>query len=141
MEVLIDYAGDKQYKTINNPNFETIIDAKKIHGGQEMGNNPMELFLTSIATCSGMDVVSTLEKMHIEFDKLQIFISGERAEEIPRVFTDINLTYYFWGKNLNRKKLLRAIDLVLDKYCPISVMTKQVANLNYILEINSDKKV
>ena len=61
------------------------LDATHEHGGG--GPSPMEAVLVALGGCTGMDVVSILEKMRAPLEGLEIRVSGVRAEEHPRVFT------------------------------------------------------
>ena len=40
----------------------------------------MELLLMAVATCSGMDIMSILDKMKITYDRFQILVHGEQAK-------------------------------------------------------------
>jgi len=130
MDVSIDYIKGKQFHGNGSSEFPTVIDSKISSGGTGLGSTPMELLLMSLASCSGMDIVPILEKKQIIFEKFKVSVSGEQSEETPRVFTSINITYHFWGDKLPENRIYKAIDLVLQKYCPIAVMMKKVATLN-----------
>lgn len=136
MDILADYVKGKQFQAIGSSEYHTVIDAKASNGGTGSGATPMELVLMAAATCSGMDIVTVLNKMKIYFDKLQIAVHGDQATVDPRMFTKIDITYRFWGDSLPQNKIDNAVKLVLDKYCPVVVMLKQVAALNYVLEFN-----
>lgn len=116
---------------------KTNIDASVTAGGTGYGTSPMELLLISIAGCSGMDIVSILEKMDVKFQRFETSVDGERSSDHPRVFNDIEVVYKFWGKSLHEEKLKRAVALSIDKYCSVINMIDKVANLTYRIEINS----
>ena len=107
-------------------NHWVVMDGPKTFGGSEAGTSPMELFLISLAGCSGADVASLLKKMRVKHQKFEIYVDAERAEDHPKVYTRIDLAYKFWGKNLDadKDKIEKAIDLSQDKYCSISAMIK-----------------
>ncbi|MFZ0388888.1 MAG: OsmC family protein [Calditrichia bacterium] len=102
------------------------MDGPETFGGSDAANRPMELFLMSLAGCSGADVASLLKKMRVDYDGFEIFVKGERAEEHPRVFTRINLMYKLIGGKLSGQKELieKAIRLSQDKYCSVSAMIR-----------------
>jgi len=102
------------------------MDGSQTFGGSEAATSPMELFLISLGGCTGMDVASLLKKMRVNYDKFEINIDSERAEEHPKVYTKINVTYKFWGKDLesDKAKIEKAINSSQDKYCSISAMIK-----------------
>jgi putative redox protein len=100
------------------------------------GVSPMELLLMGAAGCSGIDIVSILQKMRMEYKSFEICVEGTRAQDHPRVFTEIHITYKFQGTDLPEKKLKRAIDLSIDKYCSAINMLNKVAKITFTLEIN-----
>ena len=138
MEVTVKHIKGMHFEGEGNSKIRTQIDSSVTAGGTGYGSSPMELVLMAIAGCSGMDIVSILEKMRTSYDRLEISVQGDRAAEHPRVFTDIEVVYKFWGKELPEEKLLRAIQLSMEKYCSVANMFDKVANLTYKLEINPE---
>ncbi len=124
------FLGEGSTKVMTN------IDASVTAGGTGHGTNPMELLLMAIAGCSGMDIVSILEKMRIKVQRFETTVEGERASDHPRVFKDIEVVYKFWGESLSEDKLQRAAQLSMDKYCSVANMIDKAANLTYRIEIN-----
>lgn len=104
-------------------------------GGQGTGARPMELVLMGLAGCSAVDIVRILEKMQVVYSNLEMLITGERADEPPKVFTGIHIIYRFKGMNLPLNKLKRAVSLSLDKYCSVANMVNKTAKLTYEVEV------
>ena len=104
----------------------------------EMGNDsapgPKELVLSGLASCTGMDVVSLLRKMRVDFTGLEIQIETQLTEEHPRVFDEINMKYIVSGKELDRAKVEKAIGLSYDRYCGVSAMLKKNGPITYSIE-------
>lgn len=100
------------------------------------GIRPVELILHALAGCSGMDVISILNKMKQPVEKFWIEVEGERANEHPKVFTKIQITYYFQGKGIEPDKVERAIQLSHDKYCSVSAMLKNACEITSSYRIN-----
>lgn len=108
-------------------------DLKSFEGKNEkgqtitMGNGnavgPMESVLLAAAGCSTIDIVMILEKMRQPVESIDVEVTSTRREEIPRIFTTINLHYILKG-NLKDKKVKEAIDLSIDKYCSVVIMLK-----------------
>ncbi len=109
---------------------EIIINSSE---SNDVGVSPMKLLLTGVAGCTGIDIVSILEKMRLELDNLKIVVEGIRAEDHPRRYTKITLKYFLAGKNLTEDKVKRAIELSLKKYC--SASNSLNAEINYNFEI------
>lgn len=136
MQVTVNHIKGMHFEGEGNSKIRTQIDTSVIAGGTGYGSSPMELILMAIAGCSGMDIVSILEKMHISYERFEIIVQGDRASNHPRVFTDIEVIYRFWGNEVSEEKLMRAIQLSMEKYCSVANMLDKVANLTYKLEIN-----
>lgn len=101
------------------------IDADKTNGGQDLGPRPKALMLVALAGCTGMDVVSLLEKMRVEIIDLNVKVEGEVTEEHPKHFTSMHITYEFWGKDLPMDKLEKVVSMSDEKYCGVSATLKQ----------------
>ena len=111
------------------------IDAGVEGGGKDLGMRPKKLLLASLAGCSAMDVVSILKKMKVEVDYFNVKSIGDVADEHHKKYTDIKLIYQFKGKDLDLKKLDRAVSLSQDKYCGVSAVLAKALNLSYEIEV------
>jgi putative redox protein len=89
------------------------------------GIGPMRLLLIALAGCTGMDIVSILNKKRIDLSDLQIRVRGKRAKDYPMIWTDIHLTYLMWSNDLKPSDAERAIRLSEDKYCSVGIMLGQ----------------
>jgi len=112
------------------------IDTVSTLDGNEGGTKPMELVLLALGSCTGMDVLSIIKKMHITLDDFRIDIEAENADEHPKVFTTIQLHYKFYGKDLDKEKLNKAVTLSQDRYCPVTAMLQKTVDINYTININ-----
>ncbi len=108
-------------------NHWVVMDATPENRGQDGAARPMELVLMALGGCSGIDVELMLRKMRIQPSDFRIVLKGERAETEPRVYTRIHAEYHFWGRDLPREKLERAVKLSDQKYCSVSNMLNKVA--------------
>ena len=114
---------------------EVRMDAAKEFGGHETAARPLELLLVGLAGCTGMDVVSLLRKMRVDFAGLELEIEAEKSEEHPHVFTDIHLVYTITGNEVDEEKAKRAIELSQEKYCSVSAMLRKACPVNWSLRI------
>lgn len=112
------------------------LDAEAEFGGQGLGSTPKPLLLTSLGGCTGMDVVSLLQKMRMPYSKLAISVEGELAPEHPKVYTRIELTYRIWSDEPDVEKIEKAVALSLERYCGVYAMLKQVAQIEHRILIN-----
>ncbi len=104
-----------------------VMDGLYDFGGSGAGASPMELFLMSLAGCSGMDVISLMDKMKVQYRKLKMTIDYERAEEHPKVYTKIHLHYIIYGdisEEKDRNNVEKAIRLSQEKYCSVGAMIR-----------------
>jgi putative redox protein len=88
------------------------------------GYTPMELFLTSLAGCSGQVTVGLLKRMGQEFKDLIVHARGTKKEIHPAVFTSIELDFEFRGGTLDPAQVEKALALSEDRYCPVWAMVK-----------------
>lgn len=91
-------------------------------GEPEEGGSPMEFLLAGVAGCTAMDVVHTLRKMRQPLAGLAVEIRGIRADEHPKVYTDVIITYVVTGEGVDPAAVERAIALSQETYCSASVM-------------------
>ena len=96
---------------------------------------PMELLLVALGTCTATGVVSILSKKRQKLDSLEIEVSGERAEEPPRVWTRLEIVYKLRGL-LDEKAVQHAVQLSEEKYCSVAAMLRKTAPIRYRIEIN-----
>jgi len=111
------------------------LDASPEVGGTDKGPRPKMLMLTALAGCTGMDVVSILKKMKVEFDEFNVRVDGSLSEEHPKYYETMNVIYEFKGKDLTEDKLKKAIELSQEKYCGVSALYKKAIKLTYEIKI------
>jgi len=110
----------------NPDGHEIIFDADAKVGGTNKGARPKQFMLYALAGCTGMDVVSILKKMRVEFDDLSVSVEAEMTEEHPKHYKSMHVIYSFKGKNLPLKKIEKAVKLSEDQYCGVGVVYKKV---------------
>ena len=104
-------------------------------GGENLGVRPMEMLLLGVAGCTMIDVVTTLKKMRQELTHCETKVNAERADDHPKVFTDIHIQFIVKGQDLDRKKVEKAITLSAEKYCSASIMLGKTASITHDFEI------
>ena len=104
-------------------------------GGDNLGVRPMEMLLLGVAGCTMIDVVNTLKKMRQELKHCETKVNSERAADHPKVFTDIHIQFIVKGKDLDPKKVEKAITLSAEKYCSASIMLGKTASITHDFEI------
>ncbi|MEN8124253.1 MAG: OsmC family protein [Bacteroidota bacterium] len=107
------------------------IDANSDVGGEGLGPRPKALMLSSLAGCTGMDVISLLKKMRAEVDNLEIDVTGELTDVHPKYYHKVHVEYRFYGKDFKKDKIEKSVNLSQDRYCGVSEMFRQFAELTH----------
>ncbi len=115
------------------------MDADQAVGGRDGGARPMELLLLGLGGCTSMDVLSILEKKRVHVDDYECFLEAERADEHPRVFTQIRIKFIFYGEVIPPEAVERAIALSEEKYCSASAMLRKSAEVKVEYEIRKSR--
>ena len=104
-------------------------------GGENLGVRPMEMLLLGVAGCTMIDVVTTLKKMRQELTQCETRVNANRADDHPKVFNQIHIQFVVKGKDLDSKKVEKAITLSAEKYCSASIMLGKTASITHDFEI------
>lgn len=129
---------DNMSFTVNINGHEMIIDAAPASGGNNMGPRPKSLMLAALAGCTGMDVVSILRKMHVEFSDFSVKVEGNITSEHPMHFDHMHIIYTIRGKDVPGDKVNKAISLSQDKYCGVSYNYRQSMKITHELVIEEE---
>jgi putative redox protein len=131
-EIRVKWLSGMSFEGRNSEGGEAIMGSRKDSGPQ--APTPMDTVLIALGGCTGMDVVSILEKMHVKFESLGIDIKGERAKEHPKIYTHIEVIYRIRG-DVDEEKVKKAAELSMEKYCSVAAMLKKSAEIEYRIEI------
>ena len=131
MKTTVKWEKDVKFTGETPDGHQVHIDGPPEAGGENQGMRPMELILMGVGACSAFDVMTILKKSRQDVTDCRCEVDGTRAEEIPKVFTDIHLHFVVSGNDLNDKVVARAINLSAEKYCSASIMLAQVANVTH----------
>lgn len=96
---------------------------------KDNGASPKQMMLASLAGCTGMDVVSMLRKMKVEFSDFSMDVDAELADEHPKVYNKVKLTYKIRLLAEDEPKMEKAVTLSKEKYCGVSAMFTAFAEL------------
>ena len=100
MEAKINWKRKLSFTGTADSGFEVPLGTKSSVGGDEDGFLPMELIALGLAGCTGMDVISILQKKRQEITSFEVHVHMERAEEHPKVFTAAAIEYFVTGKGV-----------------------------------------
>ena len=132
--VVTKWLGNSLFESNNPSGLNLKIDTSPESGGSGEGLRPKALMLTSLAGCSGLDVVSILKKMRVKLEDFSIEIVGHLTDETAAIYHSVDVTYHFYGDNLDLSKLEKAVDLSVNKYCGVMTMFRKFATVNIRIE-------
>ncbi|MBP7205002.1 MAG: OsmC family protein [Candidatus Cloacimonetes bacterium] len=116
-----------------------IMDAGTDWGGQDLGPRPKPLLLIALSGCSGMDVVSLLEKMRVGEYRFRVDVEADSTSDYPVTYHTIRAGFHFWGDNLPPEKILKAVKLSMERYCGVHAMLAKAANIMVKTYINDEE--
>ena len=108
-----------------------------LSGAQE-GFRPLELLAIGLVGCTGMDVISILEKKRQVVTDFTVKVHIDRASDHPKVFTRARIDYRVAGHNIQVEAVRRSIELSATRYCSASAMFEQVFPIELAYSIFED---
>jgi len=93
------------------------------------GVGPMQMLLAGLAGCTGVDIVTILEKKKVDLVDFKIEVEAKKAETYPMIWTDIHVMYLLWSESIQSKDVELAIKLSEEKYCSVSIMLAKSARI------------
>lgn len=104
----------------------------------QWGCKPTDSLLLSLAGCMGIDTVMFLQKMKVELSNFKMDIVADRNPTPPQYFKAVEIILHIGGKNLNTKKVDRAVSLSHEKYCSVynTLREDMDVKVRYVLEEN-----
>jgi putative redox protein len=107
------------------------MDGTRTIGGIEGGMSPMQLLLAGIGGCSTIDIIGILKKQKQDLKDISVEVDGDRQKtDTYSEFKTIHLNFILKG-NLDPKKVERAINLSIDKYCSVSKALEKTSRITH----------
>ena len=121
--VNVKWNGKRRFVGWDEWGHGVVMDAGEASGGDNSGARPLGLVLYAIAGCSGMDVVSILEKKRQVVTDFEIVVTGTQREDgYPHIYERVELEYVVTGVGVKPEAVERAIELSHEKYCSVRGM-------------------
>ena len=133
--VTVKWAGKMTFIGEADSGNTVTMDAGAGAGGLGLGHSPMDLLLMGAGGCASIDVVMILQKGRCDVSDCVVKVSGKRAEEMPKVYTDIHMHFVISGKGLKESVVERAVKLSMEKYCSASLTLAKAAKLTHDFEV------
>jgi putative redox protein len=141
VNVDIHWKGKMAFEGTADSGFVQKMDSGISVGGENSAVRPMELIAFGLAGCTGMDVISILQKKRQPVQNFQVKVHLENAKEHPKVFLSATIEYIVTGREVEEIALLRAIELSAEKYCPVQAMLSNVFPIQMIYKVIDDDNI
>jgi putative redox protein len=129
LQAVVTHLGGMKFSGGAGSGHSVTIDASVEHGGEDAGFRPLELLLVGLGGCTGMDVVSILQKMKQDVTGYEVRVTGDRADDHPKVCTTIWVEHIVKGRQLKPNMVEKAISLSTERYCPAIGMLRKAASI------------
>jgi putative redox protein len=114
------WTKNRQFVGWDSTNHGIVMDTPAGGTGEGTGWRPVELLLLGMAGCTGVDVISILEKKREDVRGLEIEVKGEPfLEGFPHYYETIEVIYTVTGVGVKPESVARAIELSEEKYCSV----------------------
>jgi putative redox protein len=115
------------------------MDGPEEFGGSNAGTRPKELLLIALGGCTGSDIATILKKKKIKVDEFEMNIAADVQETHPQVYTKIHLEYVFYGNEIPKEAVERAIELSQKTYCSVTAMLQKAVDITHSYRIENTK--
>jgi putative redox protein len=124
MHTKVTFKGKLPLVGVNEKGHKTRFDATMDESEPAKYATPMDTVLEALGACSMMDIIAIIKKMRKELTLLEADLEAERAEDHPKVFTSIHITYRMKSPNAALSDLEKATGLSMEKYCSVAAMLR-----------------
>jgi putative redox protein len=112
--IQLTWVGGESFVGVDSTNHTIVLSPP---GGT--GVRPSDALLLALASCAAVEVVAIVAKQRAKLSALRIDVAAEQRQTHPRAFTHIRLRFSAHAEGLRAAQLQRAVDLALNKYCPV----------------------
>ena len=109
---------------------EVIMDTTADDGGDDSGPSPKKMMLASLAGCTGIDIVSILNKMKVAYSDFSIGVNAVLTNEHPKIYNYVKITYKIKLAEADKPKMIKAVNLSTETYCGVFAMFKTFAKMD-----------
>ena len=96
---------------------------------------PMELLLIALGSCTGVDVISILQKKRQAVSAYRVEVRGERRDDHPRSYKRMAVHHIVTGLSISEQAVSQAIKLSEEKYCSVAATLRPTAEIVSSFEI------
>ncbi len=135
MKVTSSWLDGMCFVAANEQGHSVVMEGAASEGAVKRGPSPMEMLLFGVAGCSSIDVVMIAQKQRQQISDCRATVTAERADETPRVFTEIHIHFEVIGRDLQENAIAKAVQMSAEKYCSASIMLGKAAKVTHSFEI------
>ncbi len=132
-KVELNWKGQMLFESVT-PEGNVLIDAAKDVGGLGKGVRPKAMMLSSLAGCTGMDIILLLKKMRAEVAEFKIEVSANLTDEHPKYYNRVHLIYRFYGSEFKKDKIKKAVNLSVERYCGVFEMFRKFSDITHEIQ-------
>ncbi|HVS95652.1 MAG TPA: OsmC family protein [Puia sp.] len=101
------------------------LDSNPESGGKDFGVRPMQMLLMGLGGCSGIDIVSILNKQRQTVDAFHMTIDGDRQQgKEPSLWEYVHIRFDLEGA-IYPEKAIKACELSMTKYCSVAATLRE----------------
>ena len=126
--------GTTQFNCIGPHGVSTVLGTSEER--KEKIASPKAMMLSSLAVCSGLDIIAILKKMKVELDDFKINTVARLTEEHPKYYDGVTVVYHFFGSAIEEDKVQKAVDLSITKYCGVMEMFRNFSKIKTEIKYN-----
>jgi putative redox protein len=118
-------SGDYGFEATDEKGYTVRIDTSPETGGKDFGARPMQLLLMGLGGCSGIDIVSILNKQRQTVEGFEMTIEGEREKgKEPTLWETVHVIFHLRG-DIDPDKAKKACELSMEKYCSVAATLRR----------------
>lgn len=138
MKITVERVSDTyHFEGVNDEGNKVDIDASPAIGGTGKGVRPMQLLIMGLGGCSGIDVISILNKMRQEVKGFKVELEAEREpDKEPSLFQKVHAHFILEG-DIDKSKAEKAVSLSIEKYCSVAKTLEKTAEITWSVEVKS----
>jgi len=114
-------------------NLKLVMDSSESLEGKNRGMTPMQLLLGGLMGCMSIDVMLVLKKQKMSPKVYRVEADAKKKDGVPTPYDKIHLKISI-DKEIDLKRVHRAVDLSLNKYCSVRASLHPDISISY--EIN-----
>jgi putative redox protein len=118
-------SGDFGFEATDAAGHTVRLDSSPESGGADFGVRPMQMLLMGLGGCSGIDIVSILNKQRQTIEAFHMTIDGEREKgKEPTLWETVHIHFALKG-DIDPDKAKKACLLSMDKYCSVAATLRE----------------